>query len=88
MAKLLQILQGYPKPAVSKKVQRGHQEKFFKNRPNSSPRIKSRKKNLRKKALSSNLHALKVQRLDKAWAQTPAPKVPEWPSYNNFGKVT
>ena len=33
MAKLLQILRGYPKPAFSKKVQGGDEEKFFKNRP-------------------------------------------------------
>ena len=29
-----------------------------------------------------------MQRLDRVWVQTPAPKVPEWPSYNNFRKVT
>ena len=32
MAKLQQFLQGHPKPAFSKKVQRGDQRKFFKNR--------------------------------------------------------
>ena len=31
MAKLLQFLQGHPKPAFSEKVQRGDQGKFFKN---------------------------------------------------------
>ena len=30
MAKLWQFLQGHPKPAFSKKVQRGDQRKFFK----------------------------------------------------------
>ena len=39
-------------------------------------------------ALSSNLHALKVQRVEKIQAQTAAPKVFEWPSYGNFRKVT
>ena len=39
-------------------------------------------------ALSSHQYALKGQRLDKIQAQTAAPKVPEWPSYCNFGKVT
>ena len=39
-------------------------------------------------ALSSNLHALKVQRLDKILNQTAAPKVPEWPTYGIFRKVT
>ena len=29
-----------------------------------------------------------MQRLKRIFAQTAAPKLPEWPSYNNFGKVT
>ena len=29
-----------------------------------------------------------MQRLERILAQTAAPKVPEWPSYNNFCKVT
>ena len=43
MAKLWQFSQGHPKPAFSEKVQRGEQEKFFKNRPKSSPRLKGLK---------------------------------------------
>ena len=39
-------------------------------------------------ALSSNLYALKVQRLETILVQTAASKVPEWPSYWNFRKVT
>ena len=39
IAKLFQFSQGHPKPAFSEKVQRGHQGKFFKSRPNGSPRI-------------------------------------------------
>ena len=38
--------------------------------------------------LSSNLYALKVQRMEMISAQKPAPNVPEWPSYDNFRKVT
>ena len=38
--------------------------------------------------LSCNYYALKGQRLEKILAQTAALKVPEWPSYGNFGKVT
>ena len=48
MAKLLQFLQGHPKPAFSVKVQRGDQGKFFKNRPKSSPRLKGPKAHWRK----------------------------------------
>ena len=43
LAKLRQCSPGNPKPAFSKKVQRGDQEKFFKNRPKSSPRLKGLK---------------------------------------------
>ena len=28
-----------------------------------------------------------MQKLEKIFAQKAAPKVPEWPSYENFGKV-
>ena len=35
-----------------------------------------------------NLYALIVQRLEKTLAQTAATKMPEWPSYGNFCKVT
>ena len=40
LEKLWQFLQGHPKPAFSEKVQRGDQDKFFKNRLKSSPRLK------------------------------------------------
>ena len=43
ITKLWQFSQGHPKPAFSEKVQRGDQEKFFKNRPKSSPRLKGPK---------------------------------------------
>ena len=39
-------------------------------------------------ALSSNLYVLKLQKLEKIFAETAAPKVPECPSYGNFRKVT
>ena len=39
-------------------------------------------------ALSFNLFALKLQRLENILVQTAALKVPEWPSYGNFRKVT
>ena len=43
MTKLWQFLQRHPRPAFSEKLQRGHQGKFFKNRPTSSPRLKGPK---------------------------------------------
>ena len=42
-AKLWQFLKGHPKPAFSKKVQRGDQGKFYKNGTKSSPRLKGLK---------------------------------------------
>ena len=39
MATLWQFRQGHRKPAFSEKVQREDQGKFFKNRPESSPRL-------------------------------------------------
>ena len=43
MAKLWQFLQGHPKKAFSKEVERGNKGKIFKNRPKSSPRLKGPK---------------------------------------------
>ena len=40
MAKLWQFRQGHPKPAFSEKVQRGDEEKFFKDRQKNSPHLK------------------------------------------------
>ena len=62
------FLQGHPKPAFSKKVQRGDQEKFFKNRQKSSPRLKGLKALWRKWHYPPiSMHLL--QRLEKIWGQ-------------------
>ena len=52
------------------------------------PSVKRNKRTLMKMALSSIQYAIKVQTLDKILAHKAAPKVPEWPSYGNFGEVT
>ena len=52
------------------------------------PSLKRPKSTLVQMALSSEQYALKVQRLEMILVQTAAPKVPEWPSYYNFRKVT
>ena len=52
------------------------------------PSLKRPKSTLAQMALSSKLYALKVQRLEKILVETSAPKVPEWPRYCNFSKVT
>ena len=54
--------------------------------------LKRPKSTLAQMALSCNYYALTVQRLDKILVQKMeqkvAQKVPEYPSYGNFGKVT
>ena len=52
------------------------------------PSLKRPTSTLAQMALSCNYYALKVQRLAKILARKGAPKVPEWPSYGNLGKVT
>ena len=88
MAKLWQFLQGLQKPSFSEKVQWRDQGKFFNNRPKGCPRLKTPKSTVAQMVLSSNLYTFKVQRLEMILAQTAAPKVPDWPSYGNFRKVT
>ena len=87
MAKLWQFLQGHPKPAFSEKVQMGDQEKFFKNRLKSSPRLKGLKALWRKwhhRLISMNLKCIDWKRF---WRKKRLQRVPQWPSYGNFCKV-
>ena len=82
------FLQGHPKTAFSKNVQRGHQEKFFKNRPKSSPRLKGLKALWRKWHYSPFSMHLKCKDWKRFWRKKRLQKVPQWPSYCNFCKVT
>ena len=88
MAKLWQFLQGHPRPAFSKKVQRGDQGKFFKNRPKSSPRLKGPKAVWRKQHYPLFSMHLKCKDWRRFWRKKADPKVPEWQSYGYFCKVT
>ena len=74
-------------PHFLKKVQRGHQGKFLKNRQKSSIRLKGPKAPWRKwhyPRTSMHLQCKDWRR----FSLKKAPKVPEWPSYGNFRKVT
>ena len=82
------FLQGHAKPAFSKKVQRGDQEKFFKNFPKSSPRLKGLKALWRKWHYRLISMHLKCKDWKRFWRKKRLQRVPEWPSYNNFRKVT
>ena len=84
MAKLWQFLQGHPKPAFSEKVQRGDEEKFFKDRSKNSPHLK------KPTALWPKWHyplismQLKCKDWRNLWRKQKAPEVPERPCYGNF----
>ena len=88
MTKLWQFSQTHPIPAFSKKVQRGDQRKFFKNRLKRSPHLKG------PEALQHKWHYplismhFKGKDWRRFWGKKAAPKGPEWPSYGNFCKVT
>ena len=88
MAKLQQFLQGHPKPAFSEKVQRGDQEKCFKNRPKSSPRLKGLKALWRKWHYRLIRMHLKCKDWKGFWRKKGLQRVPEWPGDGNLCKVT
>ena len=88
MAKLLQFLQGHPKPAFSEKGQRGDQGKFFKNRPKRCPRWKGPQALRRKWHYPLISMHLKCKDWKTFWRKKRLQRVPEWPSYGNFCKVT
>ena len=77
-----------PKPAFSKKGQKGDQGKSFKNRPKSSARLKGPKALLRKWHYSLIFMHLNCKDWKRFLSKQAAPKVLECPSYGNFGKVT
>ena len=77
-----------PKTLIFGKSAKGGLREIFQKSPKNQPLLKRLKSTLAEITLSSNQYTLKVQRLDKVFSQTAARKVPEWPSYNNFRKVT
>ena len=82
------FLQGHPKPEFSKNVQRRDQEKFFKNRQKSSPRLKFLKAIWRKWHYPPISMQLKRKDWKRFWRKKRLQRVPEWLSYCNFCKVT
>ena len=88
MAKLWKFSQGHPKPAFSEKVQRGDQGKFFKNRPKRCPRWKDPQALWRKWHYPLISMHLKCKDWKRFWRKVRLQRVPEWPSYGNFRKVT
>ena len=85
---VMAIFAGPPKICIFWKSANGGPREILQKSPKKMPSLKRPKSTLAQMALSSNQYALKVQRLDKILAHKAAPKVPEWPSYGNFCKVT
>ena len=77
-----------PKTRTFLKSAKGGPREIFQKSPKKQPSFEKANSTLAQIALSSNQYALKVQKLEKIQAQTAATKVPEWPSYGNFRKVT
>ena len=75
------------KPHFLKKC-KGEPRKIFQKSPKTQPSFQRPKSSLVKMALSANQYALKLQKLEKILPQKAASKLPEWPSYGNFCKVT
>ena len=78
--KLWQFWQGHPERAFSKKVQKGDQRKFFKNRLKRSPRLKGPKALYHKWHYPLISMHLKGKEWRRFWGKKAAPKVPERPS--------
>ena len=77
-----------PKSRIFWKSAKGDQRKFLKNRPKSSPRLKGPKALLRKWHYSLICMHLNCKDWKRFCRKQAAPKVPEWPSYGDLGKVT
>ena len=84
---VMAIFQRSPKTRIFLKVERGDQEKLFKNRQKSSLRLKGQKALWRKWHYPLISMRLKCKNCRRFWGKKAAPKVPELPSYGNFCKV-
>ena len=61
---------------------------MFQKLPKKKPWLQRANSILAQMLLTSNLYPLIVQKPEKMLARKAAPKVPQWPSYGNFRKVT
>ena len=77
-----------PKTRIFRKSAKGRPREVFQKSPKKQPSLKWANSSLAQMSLSSKLYPLIMQGLKKILAQTAAPKLPEWPSYGNFGRVT
>ena len=86
---VIAIFAGSPqKPHFLKKRKGRTKANFLKNRPKGCPRWKGAKALLRKWRYSLICIHLNCKDWRRFWGKQETPKVPEWPSYGNFCKVT
>ena len=77
-----------PKIRIFWKKAKGRPRETFKKSPKKYPLLQRGKSTLPKMSLTYNLYPLILQRLEKILAHKAALRLPEWPSYGNFCKVT
>ena len=77
-----------PKTRMFGKKAKRRPRETFKKSPKKYPSLQRAKSTLVKMSLSCNLYPLILQRLEKILVHKAALRVPEWPSYGNFCRVT
>ena len=85
---VMAILGRSPQTRIFGKKANGRPRETFKKSPEKYPSLQRAKRTLAKMSLSCNLYPLILQRLKNILAQKAALRVPEWPSYGIFCKVT
>ena len=85
---VMAIFERSSKTRMFGKKAKGRPRETFKKSPKKYPSLQRAKSTLARMSLSCNLYPLIVQRIEKILAEKAAPKVLEWPSDGNFGKIT
>ena len=85
---VMAILGRSHKTRTFRKSAKGRPREVFQKSPKQQPLLQWANSTLAQTSLSCKLYPLITQRLKKIFAQKAAPKLPEWPSYGNFRKVT
>ena len=84
----MEILAGSPKTSIFWKSLKGGRREIFQKSPKSSPRLKGLKALWRKWHYRLISMHLKCKDWKRFWRKKRLQRVPEWPSYCNFCKVT
>ena len=85
---VMAVLPRSPKTRIFWKRARGGPREISQKSPKNKPSFERPKSTLAEVALSCNYNTFKVQRLGKILAKKAVQRVPDMPSYGNFGMVT